>query len=50
MEYKDTIFLPKTSFDMRANLPSKEPKILEDWENEEIFKQLRKKSKSLGLS
>ncbi len=45
MEYKDTIFLPKTSFDMRANLPSKEPKILEDWENEEIFKQLRKKSK-----
>ena len=29
MEYKDTIFLPKSSFEMRANLPIKEPKILE---------------------
>ncbi len=27
MEYKDTIFLPKSSFEMRANLPTKEPKI-----------------------
>ena len=40
MEYKDTIFLPKSSFEMRANLPSKEPKILEDWDKQNIFKQL----------
>ena len=45
MEYKDTIFLPKTSFEMRANLPVKEPKILEEWDNQNIFKKLRKKSK-----
>ena len=45
MEYKDTIFLPKTSFEMRANLPVKELKILDDWENQKIFQQLRKKSK-----
>ncbi len=45
MEYKDTIFLPKTSFEMRANLPTKEPKILEEWNKEEIFKKLREKSK-----
>tara|TARA_B100000575_G_scaffold294458_1_gene310546 strand:- start:1077 stop:3851 length:2775 start_codon:yes stop_codon:yes gene_type:complete len=45
MEYKDTIFLPKTSFEMRANLPSKEPKILEEWDKEQIFKKLRDKSK-----
>ena len=45
MEYKDTIFLPKTSFEMRANLAIKEPKILEGWEKEEIFKKLRVKSK-----
>ena len=45
MEYKDTIFLPKTSFEMRANLPIKEPKILEEWDKEEIFKKLREKSK-----
>jgi len=45
MEYKDTIFLPKTSFEMRANLPSKEPKILEEWDKENIYKKLRDKSK-----
>ncbi|MDA9749206.1 isoleucine--tRNA ligase, partial [Pelagibacteraceae bacterium] len=45
MEYKDTIFLPKTSFEMRANLPQKEPKILEEWDKEQIFKKLRDKSK-----
>ena len=45
MEYKDTIFLPKTSFEMRANLSVKEPKILEDWDKENIFKKLREKSK-----
>ena len=45
MEYKNTIFLPKTSFEMRANLPSKEPKILEDWNKRNIFNELRNKSK-----
>ncbi len=45
MEYKDTIFLPKTSFEMRANLPSKEPAIIKEWDKENIFKKLRDKSK-----
>jgi isoleucyl-tRNA synthetase len=45
MEYKDTIFLPKTSFEMRANLPAKEPKILEEWNRQNIFKKLREQSK-----
>ena len=45
MEYKDTIFLPKSSFEMRANLPQKEPKILAEWEKENIFTKLREKSK-----
>ena len=45
MEYKDTIFLPKSSFEMRANLPTKEPKIIEDWDKEKIFYKLREKSK-----
>ena len=45
MEYKDTLFLPKSSFEMRANLPLKEPKILEEWEEQNIFQQLRAKSK-----
>jgi isoleucyl-tRNA synthetase len=45
MEYKNTIFLPKTSFEMRANLPAKEPKILEEWNRQDIFNKLRKASK-----
>lgn len=45
MEYKNTIFLPKTSFEMRANLPKKEPIIIEEWNKQKIYEQLRKKSK-----
>ena len=40
MEYKDTIFLPRTSFEMRANLPKKEPKILDEWDKQNIYTQL----------
>ena len=39
MEYKDTIFLPKSSFEMRANLPLKEPKILEHTNEKNIIKR-----------
>lgn len=39
MNYKDTIFLPKTSFPMRGGLTEKEPKILQSWEDGEIYKK-----------
>ena len=42
---KDTLQLPKTSFSMKASLPTKEPEILKKWENIRIFDKLRKKSK-----
>ena len=42
---KDTLQLPKTSFSMKASLPTKEPQILEKWEKNKIFEKLRKKSK-----
>ena len=42
---KDTLQLPKTAFSMKANLPVKEPQILEKWEKEKIFNKLREKSK-----
>ena len=38
---KDTLQLPKTAFSMKANLPVKEPQILEKWEKEKIFNKLR---------
>ena len=39
---KDNLQLPKTAFSMKANLPTKEPRILENWEKNNIFKKLRK--------
>ncbi len=42
---ENNLNLPKTAFSMKANLPSKEPKILEFWEKEKLYEKLRKKSK-----
>ena len=39
---KDSLHLPKTAFSMKANLPNKEPLILEKWEKNKIFEKLRK--------
>lgn len=46
-EIKNSIFLPKTDFPMKANLPTKEPSILAQWEKNGIYKRLREKSKNL---
>ena len=43
MNYKDTLNLPKTDFSMKANLPQKEPLILEKWQKEGIYEFMRKK-------
>ena len=42
---KDSLQLPKTAFSMKANLPSKEPGILEKWEKNKMYEKLRKISK-----
>ena len=36
--YKDTIFLPDTTFPMRGDLTTKEPARLEKWENDKAKK------------
>mgnify|MGYP001353643661 CR=1 FL=1 len=41
---ENNLNLPKTAFSMKANLPSKEPKILESWEETKLYERLRKKS------
>ena len=38
MDYKETVFLPKTEFPMKAGLPRKEPEILKIWEEINIYK------------
>ena len=41
---ENNLNLPKTAFSMKANLPSKEPKILETWDKTKLYERLRKKS------
>jgi isoleucyl-tRNA synthetase len=40
-DYRDTVFLPKTDFPMKAGLPQKEPGILARWIEGGLYKQLR---------
>ena len=42
---KEQINLPKTAFSMKANLPTKEPEILELWKKINLYKELRSSRK-----
>lgn len=44
-DYKDTLFLPKTDFPMRAGLPKREPELLARWEKLDLYRRLREASK-----
>ena len=39
-DYKKTINLPQTEFSMKANLPEREPLILDKWKNLDIYNKL----------
>ena len=43
--YNDTIHKMQTPFEMRAGLPKKEPKMLEDWEQNHVYEQMIKNNK-----
>ncbi|MBD2386681.1 isoleucine--tRNA ligase [Cylindrospermum sp. FACHB-282] len=43
-KYKDTVNLPKTNFDMRANAIKREPEIQKFWEENKIYSQLSEKN------
>jgi len=45
LDFSETLFLPKTSFAMRAGLPDQEPTILSQWSQKNIYKSLRDQSK-----
>ena len=45
MDYNKTINLPKTKFPMKANLPNREPKILDEWKKKNIYYKVLKKRK-----
>ena len=40
--YKDTLNLPKTEFPMKASLTSREPQILQAWEETHLYQQIQK--------
>jgi isoleucyl-tRNA synthetase len=41
MDYKPTIQLPKTDFPMRADLPKREPEMLDRWNREDLYGQIQ---------
>ncbi|MEE8409754.1 MAG: class I tRNA ligase family protein, partial [Myxococcota bacterium] len=40
--YKETLNLPKTGFEMRAGLAQKEPKMLEAWDERDLYGEIQK--------
>lgn len=45
IDFKSTVFLPRTSFPMRAGLPKKEPEILQRWTELKLYERLREQAK-----
>ncbi|WP_142847901.1 isoleucine--tRNA ligase [Telmatospirillum sp. J64-1] len=45
VDYKTTVFLPKTDFPMKAGLPQKEPQLLARWAAMDLYGRLRKAAK-----
>lgn len=41
MELKKTLLMNKGKFEMRANLPTKEPKMLKEWEKIDLYNKVR---------
>ncbi len=46
MEFKDTLLMPKTNFEMRGNLINKEPVLIKKWKEEKLYEQILKEHKN----
>lgn len=40
MNYKETLLMPKTTFEMRGKLPTKEPKYVERWQENHMYEKV----------
>ncbi len=49
MDYRDTLNLPQTGFNMKANLSQKEPQVLKRWEKEELYQRIQKNAQGKPL-
>ncbi len=45
VDYKNTVYLPKTDFSMKAGLNKLEPELLERWKKLDLYKRLREDAK-----
>ena len=46
MDYKKSIITPKTDFPMKAGLPAREPKMLEKWQELDLYNALLEKNRN----
>ena len=44
MDYRETLNLPETSFNMKANLAQKEPQVLKRWERENLYRRIQEEA------
>ena len=44
MDYKSTINLPRTPFAMKANLANREPGMVKEWEDAELYQKIQQKT------
>ena len=49
VDYKATVFLPKTDFPMRAGLPQMEPRLIERWRKIGLYRKMREVAKGRPL-
>ena len=49
MDYNETVHLPQTDFPMRAGLPSREPGMLQRWNDMDLYNEMLKKNEGKPL-
>ncbi|MGB9142975.1 MAG: class I tRNA ligase family protein, partial [Aestuariivirga sp.] len=45
LDYRETVFLPRTDFAMKAGLPEREPTLLKRWADMGLYGKLREQSR-----
>lgn len=48
-DYRPTIFLPKTDFPMKGDLPSREPELLKRWEEMDLYDRMMERAEGREL-
>src|SRR3990167_4030281 len=48
-DYRPTIFLPKTDFPMKGDLPNREPELLKQWEEMDLYALMMKRAEGRDL-